>query len=263
MGKRLKVTFPTDTPKKPASFVVNAVCFNTCTKNRSRPMPIAIDNGLPAVALRFGSNDEDETSFKVSIDSCAGLNIGNLRVHQWVATTYPHIIKDWIEFDDKNRFEPLALNCAVKDLEGVENNIGKLTALVTYYTRYSFADKTPVFLSFGLGSEVAVNAIVGKPTLKAWKGCIDFASDTFTSENLRLAFAMEYKMADTGLPKDIIFDSTSFVRPRQTTQVGAFVVSIDRGNNSATTDDSITENSVVESQVNGCLTRVVTRSPTE
>ena len=257
MDKRTKVQFPTDKSTKPASFVVNAACYNTCTGTRARPMPIDIDNGLPAVAMRFGDTDEGEVAFRVSIDSCAGLNIGNLKIHQWVATTYPHIVKKWVEFDDKDQFEPLALNCALKDLDNKDSTTGKLTALVTYLTRYTTIDNQPITLSFGLGNEVAVNAIIGKPTLKAWKGCIDFASNTFTSEALRLSFDMEYKMADSGLPKSVVFDSTGFVRPKTSGQIGAFVLSVDRETNSATYDTTLTSDTVTESQIDGCLTRVV------
>ena len=78
-------------------------------------MPITIDNGLSAIAMWFGTNDDNEIVFNVSVDSCAGLNIGNLRVHQWAATTYPHIVKNWIEHDDTDKFEPLGPNCAVAD----------------------------------------------------------------------------------------------------------------------------------------------------
>ena len=257
MRKRPKVHFPTDQPHKPASFVINAACYKTVVGKRIRPMPIDIDNGLPALSMRFGSTNENEVNFKVIIDSCAGLNIGNLRVHQWVATTYPHIVKEWVEFDDKEQFEPLALNCALKDLENTESNVGKLTVLVTYLTKYTSTDNQPVTISFGLGNEVAVNAIGGKPTLKAWKGCIDFSTDTFTSEVLRLLFNMEYKMADTDLPDSVVFDSTSFVRPKIANKIGTYVLSIDRENNSATHNTTVTPDTVTELEVNGCLTRTV------
>ena len=62
----------------------------------------------------------------------------------------------------------------MNDVKDVENNVGKLTAIVAYYTRYTSVNKLPIFLSLGLGNEVAVNAIIGKPTLKEWKGCVDF-----------------------------------------------------------------------------------------
>ena len=107
--------------------------------------------------------------------------------------------------------------------------IGKLTVIVTYYTRYTSVDKHPILLSFGLGNEVAVNSIIGKLTVKEWKGCVDFNNNIFTSEKLMLQFDMEYKVADTGLPKNGIFDSTGFIRPYTTFSAGAHIVSIDRG----------------------------------
>ena len=68
---------------------------------------------------------------------------------------------------------------------------------------------------------------------------------------------MEYKMADTGLPSSVVFDRTSFVRPKSSKKIGDFVLSDDRETNSATYDTTITADTVIESQVNGCLTRVV------
>ena len=65
-------------------------------------MSINIDNNLPAFAIQFGISDEKEMSFNVYLDLCAGLNIGNLDVHKWVITTYPYIVKNYIQFDDKN-----------------------------------------------------------------------------------------------------------------------------------------------------------------
>ena len=119
-----------------------------------------------------------------------------------------------MDFDDKDKFEPLGLNCAVKEANDSTSNKGKLTTLVTYHTRYKLINKLPILLSFGLGKEVTANAITVKPTLKEWTRCVEFSRDVFTSEELRLSFDMSYKMANLGLPKDVIFDSTSFVRPK-------------------------------------------------
>jgi len=113
--------------------------------------------------------------------------------------------------------------------------MAKLTAMVTYYTRYRSIDKLHILLSFGLGKEVAVNAIIGQPTLKEWKCCVDFARDIFTSEELQLLFDMSYKIADLGLPKDVIFGSTSVVCPKQQCTAGLHIVSIDRYDNSVET----------------------------
>ena len=131
-------------------------------------------------------------------------------------------------------FESLRLNYTVNDIKDVESNMDKLTTIVAYYTRYKSIDKLLIHLSFGLENEVAVNAIIGKPTLREWRHCVDFARDIFISEELMLQFDMEYKVIDGGLPKDIIFDNTVYVRPRTMYSAGSHMVSIDRGDNSAT-----------------------------
>ena len=114
------------------------------------------------------------------------MNIGNSDIHKWVITTYPYIVKNYIQFDDKNNFEPLGLNRAVNDAKDIKNNVGKLTDIVTYYIRYTSVNNLPILLSFGLGNEVAVNTIIGKSTLKELKGCVDFSNDPFISEELML-----------------------------------------------------------------------------
>ena len=148
----------------------------------------------------------------------------------------------------------------MNDFKNVENNAGNLITIVTYYTRYTSINKLPIFLSFELGNEIAVNAIIGKPTVREWKCCVDFNNDTFTSEELMLQFDMEYKVADSGLPKNVIFDNTGFVRPYTTFSAGAHIVSIDRGYNSTTMniESEIIDATISDTHVDGCFTRSVT-----
>jgi len=257
MTKKRKATFPTEKSDRPLVMVISAVCFNTTPGGRANPMPITIDNNLPVIALRFGTIDCTEMSFKVSLDSCADLNIGNLKIHHWIAATYPHIVHSWREFDDKDKFKPLSLNFAVADNNIEQDNTGKLTVLVSYYIRYKTIDGLPVCLSFGLGRDVAVNAIVGK-----WKDCTDFVNDIFTSDELRLSFDMEYKIADTRIPTDIIFDSTDFVGPKRPNSAATHVVSIDRNTASATKIHEPVVDVVTQNVVYGCIARTVQPSTT-
>ena len=71
---------------------------------------------------------------------------------------------------------------------------------------------------------------------------------------------MEYKVADAGLPKKIIFDNTGFVRPHTAFSTGAHIVSIDRGYNSATMkiESEVIAANISNTQVDGCFTRSVT-----
>jgi len=83
MFKQNRPTLPVNTPRKPPAFVINDVFYNTNSGNISQPMPIAVDNELPAIAMRFGTSDNNEISFYVNVDFCAGLNIiCNLIVYQ-------------------------------------------------------------------------------------------------------------------------------------------------------------------------------------
>ena len=67
------------------------------------------------------------------------MNVGNLALHQWIVITKPEIFHNYIQFDDKNSFDPIILNCALgRDRNAPLTNdlAGKLTATVTYKTRY-------------------------------------------------------------------------------------------------------------------------------
>ena len=225
-------------------------------------MPINIDNGLPTVAMQFGPSDDKEMSFNVLIDLCTGLNTGNLRVRQWVINKYPYIFKNYMEFDDKDTFGPLGFNCAVDDVKYLNRNVGNLTVIVTYCTRYKSIDKFPILLLFGLGNEVTVNTIIRKPTLIEWKGCVNVARDIFTFEELMLQFDMEYKEVDAGLPKYVISYSAGFFRPRTTYLTGSHIISSDRGYNSTTihTESHDKVATISDTHMDGCFTRSVTKS---
>ena len=190
-------------------------------------MPLDLDNGLPAIEVRFGSNSNDETCFLCHVDSCAAMNTGNLLMHEWIMTTNPGIVCSYEKFDDENPFEPLSLACAVS-IEDITATYGQLTSVVTYHTQYRDKNGVSIKLAFGLGAEVAVNAIIGLPTLRKWKASIDIGNNNFISSLLDLFFPLFYEGADSGLPSTVAFKKEDFVRPRPITAIGrAFVVQTD------------------------------------
>ena len=223
-----------DQSKKPRLFVYAARVFAAHTHHRLRHMPLDLDNGLPAIEIRFGLTSTTETCFACHVDSCAAMNTGNLLLHEWIMTTYPEIVCSYEQFDDENPFEPLRLACAVS-IEDVTATYGQLTSIVTYHTQYKNKDGDAIKLSFGLGAEVAVNAIIGLPTLRKWGASIDIGKDTFITTLLDLSFPLLYKGADSGLPSTVKFDGKDFVRPRPVTAAGrAFVIQTDDSNEGIT-----------------------------
>ena len=71
---------------------------------------------------------------------------------------------------------------------------------------------------------------------------------------------MEYKVADAGLPKNVIFDNTGFIIPHTKITTGAHIVSIDRGDNSATmkTKSEVAAATIFDTRVDGCFIRSIT-----
>ena len=81
-------------------------------------MPMDIDNELPTIHMRFGTYDTYEAKFCTHFDSCAGMNFGNLKLHQCIITTNPDIVESYIKFYDENPLYPIRLNCALDEEKG-------------------------------------------------------------------------------------------------------------------------------------------------
>ena len=78
-------------------------------------------------------------------------------------TKHPSLVAEFIQYDDRDPFDPIILQYAVTDLVKVEDDHGKLTAIVRYLTPYTFNDGNTVLLLFGIGSGVTVPSIIGSP----------------------------------------------------------------------------------------------------
>ena len=64
------------------------------------------------------------------------MNTGNLLVHKWIMASFPHIVAEYLEYNDAEAFNPIQLLCAVEDEHRDNNrkdNKGKLSAIVRYW----------------------------------------------------------------------------------------------------------------------------------
>ena len=64
-------------------------------------MPLDLDNGLPGFLVHFGTCDDNKISMLCHVDTCAAMNTGNLLFHQWIITTYPDVIAEYVQFDGR------------------------------------------------------------------------------------------------------------------------------------------------------------------
>ena len=110
--------------------------LNTTAVPLLRHMSLSLDNGLPADVICFGTTDADEVPLSCHIDRCAAMNTGNLLLHMWIIRTYHEIVMKYEQCDDSNPFQPITLDCVILSLEE-ERASGKLSAVVTYKTRYT------------------------------------------------------------------------------------------------------------------------------
>ena len=70
-----------------------------------------------------------------------------------------------------------------------------------------------MILSFGLGAGVAVNTIIGLPTLQQWGRSIYFGSNMLTAPDLKIKFQLHYEPTKLGIPIGVEFERKDFIRP--------------------------------------------------
>lgn len=191
------------------------ICVSKAALPPLRQMPLALDNELPGIILGVGEESKSDISFLCHLDTCAAMNTGNLRMHQYVMTAHPELVVSYSRYDDREPFMPISLQCALSD----DNNVGetndenKLVAVVTYRTPYTSNTGDAITLSFGLGHNVSVRTIIGLPTIKAWKGVMNFVDNTFTSHTLSTRFDLLFEETQQGLPEGVKFKPEDFKRP--------------------------------------------------
>ena len=254
-----------DSPSKRKRLFVISTPILKNTVSTTRQMPLDLDNGLPGILVRFGNTDSNELSFICLVDTCAAMNTGNLLVHQWIMTQYPELVAEYIQYDDENPFQPLKLECAVKDLAKADDLSSKLTAIVRYWTRYKEPNGKRAMLSFGLGKDIAVNSIIGIPTIRRWGMNLCFLSSTITAHHLKVRFSTAYEQSKSGLPASIEFTKDEFVRPAQgipltaTALVTNLDAAITDGCHDGEALDTTTSTSEIttDDNTNGFLRRVV------
>ena len=258
----LMIDEPSD--KRGRLCVVSAAIFisKLAQSKALRQMPLDLDNGLPGILVRVGLEQDSDMCFMCHVDSCAAMNTGNLLLHQYLITQHPHLVAEYIQYDDSHPFEPIQLQCAVDDNATDLADQNKLTAIVRYHTPYTDAEGKPVLLSFGLGAHVAVRSILGKPTLKAWQCSIDFGTDKLICPTLGRRFDMHYETARQGLPSGIAFQQSDFRRPQMQGTIAvaraadALLSAVTDG-----CDSPISSVKIIDDETAGYLQRRVTQPP--
>ena len=139
---------------------------------RTRPAPIAINNGLPHILmpLRLPRSSAPAADLRVLYDSGSAVNIGNKRHHLSLRATRPDLVAEYIEFDDLvHGFDPISLLGAISPPPGApQPNWDQLTAIIRYHTGLYTADGAPFQFSVCLGDNVSTNTILGLADINSY-----------------------------------------------------------------------------------------------
>ena len=95
--------------KKGRMWVFSAQILTTPANTMNPHMPLDVDNALPGIELWFSKDLSSEIGLLCHLDTCTAMNTGNLQLNQWVMTTYPYLVTEYIQYADCNPFQPLQL----------------------------------------------------------------------------------------------------------------------------------------------------------
>ena len=146
-------------------------------------MPLTVDNNLTLINIRFGStNNHSEVSFASHMNSFSAMTVVNIKIYWWVNTTHTEIVSHCIQYDNKNPFKCITINCSVENNKNIKNTCRKLIILFVYNTNFFHKNYTERIQN-GLGfiKEVAVNSIIGISKIKQLRPSIIFEGDFLTS----------------------------------------------------------------------------------
>ena len=78
--------------------IISDALFKYSATVQPIPMSLDIDNGLPAIHMIFGTSNMNAETFFTHVNSCPGMNLGNIRLHKLIITTNPDIVDSYIQF---------------------------------------------------------------------------------------------------------------------------------------------------------------------
>ena len=168
-----------------------------CTYNATRApraMPIKSQNELPHLFFPIGLPSELPGEISALYDTGAALNTGYLAYHQHIHRLAPDLVHSYESFDGPEPFDPIRLTGAICDPAAYSSHThGVLSAIIRYNT--PFVDDVtlePIILSFALGKDMTVNAIVGIPFIRQLRLTLDFDPETIVSHTLRKYFPLKF-----------------------------------------------------------------------
>ena len=147
--------------------------------------------------------NDDTISFLARVDTCSAMNTGNLLLQNYIIAKYTSHETEFIQYDDADPFDIIILQCAVADLVKAENYHGNITAIVRYWTPYTFTDGKSVIISFGIRSGVTVFSIIILPTITQWGCMVNIGNGQLIALAIETVFPLMFEQSKNGPPEGV------------------------------------------------------------
>ena len=167
-------------------------------------MPIKLQNELPHLFFPIGLPNKLPGELSALYDTGAALNTGYLAYRQHIHKIAPNLVHSYESFDGPEPFDPIRLTGAICDPADYSSYSHRVLSAIIRYNTPFIDDITPepILLSFALGKDMSVNAIVGIPLIRQLRLTLDFDPETIVSHTLRTYFTL--KFIETSLFTSII-----------------------------------------------------------
>ena len=87
-------------------------------------------------------------------------------------------IAEYVEYGPGTPYNSITLYTAIENNNGAPSHDGDLTVVIIYRTVCTTLEENHIVISFGIGNNVTVNAIIGLPVLKAFEVLVDLQYNT-------------------------------------------------------------------------------------
>ena len=164
--------------------VLEASVDTTLTSN---PMPLSFVSTLPHITVMLYPG----VSVPIVFDTGSGVNLMSLSLLLWLQLVAPSAVMRVYECeDDHYPFVPIHVRGVTTDASADPSSIpGRLTKVAVLRTRHIITMdgvSSPLLLTFGIGSDVSVNACLGIATIEALCLLFDPVKKTVYNDDIGL-----------------------------------------------------------------------------
>lgn len=139
--------------------------------------------------IRFPVGLQREALVEVMVDTCAGLNLGQLSYHESIYKSHPEIVSQFAYIKDLENVDHFGVGGVDRKAPGLA-----IEALITYKTPFRI-NGSPVLVTFALSDGAASNTILGLPFLRGTRSAVfldNAGQDTLVVAKLGSTFPVEY-----------------------------------------------------------------------